>query len=115
MTFRVVIAQEVLAAIDAQVGYYLTESAPQDAVIAWLAGLYDRIDGLYTMPRRFPVARAVTRAKGYEVRRMNHGEHAVFYRVRDAAQTVEIIAFRHGRQRPWLEGEARGRPARGGH
>jgi plasmid stabilization system protein ParE len=103
MIYRVVIPQEVHEAIDAQVQYLINEGAPRDRVDDWLARLFDRIQSLDKMPRRFPVAEAVTAAKGYEVRRVNHGQYALFYRIDDSHRVVEFIAFRHGRQRPWLE------------
>jgi plasmid stabilization system protein ParE len=103
MSYRVVIPQQVLAAIDAHVQYLINDGAPPDRVDLWLARLLTIIDSLYVMPRRFPVAKALTAAKGYEVRRVNHADCAIFYRIDDGEQRVELIAFRHGRRRPWLE------------
>lgn len=40
---------------------------------------------------------------GYEVRRANYGDYAIFFRVDDAQQVVEVLAFRHGRRRPLPE------------
>ena len=54
-------------------------------------------------PRRFPVADAISQAKGYEVRRANYGEYAVFYRVDESRAVVELLAFRHARRRPWAD------------
>ncbi len=104
MSFRVVITREAEDAIAAQVEYLKKQSAPEDRVVRWLAGLFDLIDSLYELPRRFPVAEAVTAVAGYEVRRVNYADCGVFFRVDDAQSLVEIVAFRHGRQRPWLEG-----------
>lgn len=103
MTYRVVIPGAVLDAIDAQMAYLVEQGAPPDRLTAWLASLYDLIESLDRLPRRFPVAEAVTAAQGDDVRRMNFGEYAVFFRVIDSRKVVELLAFRHGRQRPWKE------------
>ena len=100
MTFRVIVSETVLAAINAQVEYFISESAPPDRIQQWLLGLFDRIDGLYEWPERFPIAASVSRVAGYEVRRMNHGEYALFFRIDQEQEVVEIIAFRHGRRTP---------------
>ncbi len=101
--FSVNVPQEVFDAIDEQLLYLVGEAAPLDRLLAWNARLFDLIDSLAEMPGRFPITHAVTAAKGYQVRRANHGDYAIFYRVVDAEQKVEVIAFRHGRQRPWLD------------
>ncbi len=103
MTYRVVIPQTVLDAIDSHLRYLRREGAPAKRVDAWLDRLASHIDSLAELPRRCPVAEAVTAAVGYEVRRLKHGDYAVFYRIDERARVVEIMAFRHGRQRPWLE------------
>ncbi|MFN0132766.1 MAG: type II toxin-antitoxin system RelE/ParE family toxin [Phycisphaerales bacterium] len=105
MTYGVLISPEVLDAIDRHLVYLRHEGAPPDRMEAWLGGLLATIDSLYLMPRRFPVAETVTAANGYEVRRVNHGDYSLFYHIDDNDHLVEILAFRHGRQRPWLEGE----------
>ncbi|MEX2219355.1 MAG: type II toxin-antitoxin system RelE/ParE family toxin [Phycisphaerales bacterium] len=105
MSFRVIITREVEDTIDAHVVYLKEQSTPKDRLGRWLSGLFDLIDSLYEWPRRFAVAEAVSAAKGYEVRRANYGDYAIFFRVDDERQLVEVIAFRHGRQRPLLEAE----------
>ena len=105
MTYRVLMSPKVLDAIDRHLVYLRHEGAPPDRMDAWLEGLLATIDSLYLMPRRFPVAETVMGAKGYEVRRANHGDYALFYRINEDTRMVEVIAFRHGRQRPWLENE----------
>lgn len=105
MSYRVIISREVEDAIDAQVGYFQDQSAPEDRLNRWMSGLFDLIDSLYEWPQQFPVAEAVITAQGYEVRRTNYGEYAIFFRIDDERRLVEVIAFRHGHQRPWLEEE----------
>lgn len=104
MTYRVVITDEVLAAIDAQIAWYIDQGVSRDLIGTWLAELVGKVNSLRELPKRFGVAETVSRIVGHEVRRMNHGEHALFYRVRDQERIVEVLAFRHGRRRPWLEG-----------
>ncbi len=104
--YKVIYAQEALEGINAQIDHYVSESVPGNTIDAWFQGLIDQVAGLYSMPRRFPVAQSVTKVKGYEMRRMNYGVYAAYYRVDDDRKVVEIIAFRHGRQRPWLENES---------
>ena len=105
MTYRVLMSPEVLDAIDRHLFYLRHEGTPPDRMDAWLGGLLASIDSLYLMPRRFPVAEALVGAKSYQVRRVNYGDYALFYRIDEEARLVEVIAFRHGRQLPWLEGE----------
>lgn len=104
MTYRVIIPDEVVEAISHQVRYLRAEGAPDDRLEHWLERLFEKIDSLSSHPHRFPVARAVSSARGYELRRLNFGAYAVFFRVAEAAKLVEIVALRHGRQRPWEEG-----------
>jgi plasmid stabilization system protein ParE len=89
--------------------YYFSQEVPVEVVAAWLRGLYGKVECLYDMPRRIPVAHWMTKAKGYEIRRMNYGEYALLCRVREDERLVEIIAFRHGRRRPWHEEQESGR------
>lgn len=105
MTYRVVIPTTVLDAIDAQMAYLREQGAPPDRLDGWFMRLFDLIESLDRLPKRFPIAEAVSTATGEEVRRMNFGEYAVFFRVLDSRRIVELLAFRHGRQRPWTEAE----------
>jgi plasmid stabilization system protein ParE len=105
MRYEVNLPDAVKDAIRQQTEYLRDQGAPEDRLTHWFLGLLDLLDTLCEWPRRFPVAETVTPAKGFEVRRANHGDYARFYRIDDPAQLVEVIAFRHGRQQPWLEGE----------
>lgn len=104
MSYQVLIPQEVEDAIAAQVDYLKGQAgASGERVDRWLVRLFDLIDSLQRWPSRFPVAATVSEAVGYEVRRANHGDYAVFFRVLHEKRLVELVAFRHGRRRPWLE------------
>jgi plasmid stabilization system protein ParE len=105
MTYRIAIPEHVDGAIVEQARYLISKGAPRDRIAAWHDRVYNLIDSLERMPRRFPVAEKVSAAKGFEVRRANFGEYAIFYRVHDEHQLVEVVSFRHGRRKPWLEDE----------
>ncbi|MBX3318137.1 MAG: type II toxin-antitoxin system RelE/ParE family toxin [Phycisphaeraceae bacterium] len=105
MSFRVVVPRAVEEAIDAQVSYLIKQGTADDRLQDWLDGLLHLIDSLSDWPRRFPVADATSAARGYEVRRANRGDYAIFFRVDDEHRFVEILAFRHGRQQPSFERE----------
>jgi plasmid stabilization system protein ParE len=104
--YRVIFTKTVNDGIDAQVAYYRSEMVAESTIAGWLGGLLEQIARLDEMPRRFPIAQAVSQVKGYPVHRMNYGVHAIYYRVMDDQRVVEIIAFRHGRQAPWVEEES---------
>lgn len=106
MSFRVVISRTVEEAIDAQVSYLSEQGAPEVRLRRWLDGVLDLVDSLSDWPTRFPVAEALSAAMGCEVRRANSGDYAIFFRVNEADRVVEILAFRHGRRRPWLESDS---------
>jgi plasmid stabilization system protein ParE len=99
MSYRVVISQVVFDAIDAQIEYLASAGAPVRRLAAWHERLFDLIESLAEMPERFPVAETVSRASGFEVRRAAHGDYAVFFRVRGRDKVVEVMAFRHGREK----------------
>lgn len=100
MSHRITFGPGVNALIFEQARYLCSEGAGKPVVIDWLARLYDKVDALRDHPRLYPKAELVSKALGYEVRRLNHGEYAVFYRVDDHRRVVEILDFRHGRRRP---------------
>ena len=101
MTYRVVISNEALGAIEAQAVYLLESGAPEARVGAWMRRLLDVIDSLETWPHRFAVAEEVSQALGKTIRRVNVDEYALYYRVCEDTGVVEIMAMRHGRRRPW--------------
>lgn len=101
MPMRVSISQAVLDAIDAQMHYFISRETPPDRLAAWHTRLFDLIDSLGDMPSRFPVSQLTSDAVGYEVRRANFGDYAVYFRIDTQKQLVEIVAFRHAAQQPW--------------
>jgi plasmid stabilization system protein ParE len=99
MTYRVVIPPHVESLIFDQARYLQSQGAGDSAVSDWLEKLYARFEALTDHPRLYRVAETVSQAQGAEVHRINHGEYAVFYRVDDQSRCVELLDFRHGRQR----------------
>lgn len=69
--------------------------APHNAA-RWLARLWDAIDDLEEMPRRFPVDDIQTTATGRPTHKMNFGDYLVFYQVDDEQSQVRVIGFMHG-------------------
>jgi len=66
----------------------------------WLGGIWEAIDDLETMPRRHPLAEALSRDLGVETRRLIFGNYVMHFSVDDASGVVEVLQFRHGRELP---------------
>jgi len=100
MIYLVHYNSDIASLIDAQVKYLEQQRASTPIITNWLLELYDRIASLREHPKRFVVDTQRSEAISYEVRRFNHGEYGVFYRVDDEQAVVEILDFRHGRRLP---------------
>ncbi len=96
MTYRVTFAPRFLNDVDRQIEYLLSEHVAITTIERWFGDLYDKLEGLYHWPLRFPISPEQTEDMGYEVRRLNYGDYQVFYRVDEDARLVEVIHFRHG-------------------
>ncbi|UYV12380.1 MAG: type II toxin-antitoxin system RelE/ParE family toxin [Phycisphaera sp.] len=103
MSYRMAFSSGVHDAIADQTEYLLESGAGEAVVTDWLARLHDKLQALREYPRLYPRAELVSRAKGYGVHRLNHGEHALFYRIDDDRRVVEVLDFRHGRRKPTTE------------
>lgn len=103
MKFTVRIAAEAEQAILEQ-AQFIAVDKPQ-AAENWLQEIYDEIDKLESMPRRHPASLELSTALGCDIRRLIVGEYLLFFRVDDEQQTVDVLRFRHGAQRPPLEAE----------
>ncbi|MBL4697783.1 MAG: type II toxin-antitoxin system RelE/ParE family toxin [Phycisphaerales bacterium] len=106
MIYFVHYSPDIANLINAQVEYLEQQGASTPIVTNWLLELYDRIASLREHPKRFVVDTQRSEVIGYEIRRFNHGEYGVFYRVDDAQAVVEILDFRHGRRLPLSEDES---------
>ncbi len=100
MTYSITFSPGVEALILDQALHLRSEGAGEAVVLGWLTGLYGLLETLRDYPRLYPKAELVSSSIGYEVRRLNHGAYAAFYRVHDDRRAVEVVDFRHGRRRP---------------
>lgn len=101
MTWRVVVSQQVYTQIDEQIVYLLRQGVDHQTISRWLGGLSDAFEGLQTHPKRYPLDRDRSFIKQHEIRRMNYADFAIFYRINDLEQSVEILDLRHAARRPW--------------
>lgn len=100
MTYSITFSPGVEALILDQALHLRSEGAGEAVVLRWLTEFYGLLEALRDYPRLYPKAELVSRSIGYEVRRLNHGAYAAFYRVHDDRRVVEVMDFRHGRMRP---------------
>jgi len=106
MMHRVKVSPKVLSQIQEQAEYYRSQDVSESTIADWMLGLYDRLTNLEEHPNRFPIDETRTQIKGYEIRRLNHGDFGVFYRVYDDQMFVEVLDLRHGRRLPRSEDES---------
>jgi len=76
----------------------IEQHAPLNAE-RWLDALWTTVDGLESMPHRYPVDPIQTTATGRETRKLNFGDFLVFYHVDDQRHRVDIVSFVHGSKR----------------
>ncbi|MEM1167136.1 MAG: type II toxin-antitoxin system RelE/ParE family toxin [Planctomycetota bacterium] len=98
MSYRVEYGSSFLDAVKTRVAYLRATGASEDAIERWFANLFDLIDGLYTMPKRGPVAEAQTTTYGFEVRRLVFGDHLIYYRVDEERHAVGVLFLMYGAQ-----------------
>ena len=65
----------------------------------WLERLWDKIDDLEEMPRRFAVDEVYTRRVDHPTHKMVFGRYLVFYQVDEQGQRVDIVDFVAGARR----------------
>ena len=97
MTFEVFITPGAKHRIREQAEWIATEQAGPQVAADWLARIEDKIQGLETMPRRYPLA-AEDAWCDYEVRKVSIGQFVLFFTIIEDARTVWVIHARHGRQ-----------------
>lgn len=97
MDYRVLYSPHVLAKIREHVRYLIEEQKVSPATVQrWYVPLFDRIEGLYEMPRLYSVDEAATKRHGCEVHKLTYKKYVVLYTVDDDKRLVELIAFMHG-------------------
>lgn len=101
-TYHVEISVQALELIRVQAHYIaFQQNAPVNAK-RWLNKLWDAVESLETMPRRFALA-PENDYRDYEVRKLNCGDYLILFTIDEASGIVYVIGFRHGRQLPQHE------------
>lgn len=98
MIYRVVIPLHVLDQIDEHMVRIAQDSV--DRALNWQDGLMDHIARLDELPKAHPISEADTEINGYELRKLNHGNYLVIFRVDEDRHMVFVEGFRHGAMLP---------------
>jgi mRNA-degrading endonuclease RelE of RelBE toxin-antitoxin system len=99
MTYRIIYAPSFLADVRNQIAYMVDEAVSPATIGHWFSGLYQRLDNLDDMPKRYPVDPVQTSMAGRETRKMTFGDYLVFYQIDDAGKRVDLVAFMHSAKR----------------
>ena len=97
MIYEVFIVAAAKRRIREQAEYIATVQGAPETAARWLLRIYDRIDGLAEMPRRYSVAVEDAWCP-YEVRRIPIGQFVLFFTIVDETRTVWVIHAKHGKQ-----------------
>ncbi len=97
MTYDIFIISAAKFRIRQQAEHIAIEQGSPETAARWLARVFDRIDGLAEMPRRYALAIEDAWC-AYEVRRIPIGQFVVFFTIVDETQSVWVIHAKHGRQ-----------------
>lgn len=99
MNYRVVYTERFHERVNEHVNYLLAEHVSTETIMAWYDRLYELLDGLDEIPKRFPVDEHVSNETGSLTRKVNYSQYLVLYMVDDEDRTVQIIEFIHGAKR----------------
>lgn len=102
MRFRLNKTQDFHDHLDLHFGYLFDQQVDPLTIERWANEINRRVRALAEYPLRYPVDPVQTKKLGIETRKMNIGDHIVFYQVDDAAQVVNTVAFMHGARREEL-------------
>ena len=84
----------------AEYGAYIAEKSGFDEIAnRWMYLVYEVMQKLHYMPRRFTFAEE-NQYRDYDIHRQIIGDYLALYTVNDETMTVQIIGFRHGRKLP---------------
>ena len=75
-----------------------TEQEEPERAAQWLRRIFDKIDGLAKMPRRYQKA-TEDAWRDYEIRRVSIGQFILFFTIVEEAKTVWVIHAKHVRQK----------------
>lgn len=96
MIYKVVYTEPFRDQVADHVRYLCDQHVSAATIEAWYEKLFERLDSLDELPHRMPVDEPMTALTGQETRKLNHGQHLVFYRVREDPPRVELTHFQHG-------------------
>ncbi|MGB0766325.1 MAG: type II toxin-antitoxin system RelE/ParE family toxin [Phycisphaeraceae bacterium] len=99
MNYRVVYTERFQERVNNHVDYLLAERVSIETITAWYDRMYELLDSLDEIPKRFPVDEHVSNETGSLTRKLNYGKYVVLYTVDDDDRTVQIIEFIHGARR----------------
>ena len=102
MTYRVITIPAAKQRIRDQAAYIATEQDDPVRAARWLQSVFDKIDSLAQMPRKYQTA-AETEWRDYEIRRMRLGQFLFFYTIVEETKAVWVIHAKHTRQLTRLE------------
>jgi len=97
MIYEVFIVPAAKRRIREQAEYIATVQGAPEIAARWLLRIYDKIDGLAEMPRRYSVA-VEDGWCDYEVRHIPIGQFVLFFTIVDEARAVWVIHAKHGKQ-----------------
>ncbi|MFI4859489.1 MAG: type II toxin-antitoxin system RelE/ParE family toxin [Phycisphaerales bacterium JB063] len=104
MIYEVHIGEQVFDAIRRAVRYIVVDCDSPVNAERWLGNLWDRIDELELMPRRFGVDEVYTSQVGCATHKLVFGAYLVYYQVDDGRGRVNVVDFVHGATRADVEG-----------
>ncbi|MFW5681544.1 MAG: type II toxin-antitoxin system RelE/ParE family toxin [Phycisphaeraceae bacterium] len=99
MTYRVFYTHRVIAEIASRVRSLRDDRVDERTIAAWFTELFDAIDDLQALPRRFPIDEPESKRRGREIRKMSFRNYIIRYRVEQAQARVYVLSFMHGARR----------------
>ena len=96
MTYRVIYTNPFLQEIEKHVDYLLAQGTAVNIITRWYDDLFDLLNSLNEMPKRFAVDPLLSKRIGFEIRKLNYGDYLIFYRIVEHKQHVELVHFQHG-------------------
>lgn len=78
MSYQVIYAPSVLANIREHVRYLLEDQKVSPATVErWYRPLFDRVEGLYDMPRLYGLDHGATKRLGFEVHKLTYKKYVI--------------------------------------
>lgn len=99
ITYTVCIAERAVESIESYRRFIALDRMAPLSAQRWVDKVFDEIGGLASFPKRCPLAPENPKT-AYEVRMRVVGKYLILFHVDDARQTVWVLGFRHGHQRP---------------